>query len=78
LPERHVARDHHHSDAAPASGPGYSQVNAVSVNYGAGAQYMFDGRNGVRFDYTRRDFQASGFDNPKDTNTYSVSFVRRF
>jgi hypothetical protein len=50
----------------------------MSWNYGVGAQYLPDGRNGVRFDYTRRDFQAPGFGNPQDVDTYAVSFVHRF
>ena len=46
-----------------------------SVNYGAGAQYSFDGQNGVRVDYTRYD--AQGRDNP-DSNVWSVAYVRKF
>lgn len=46
--------------------------------YGAGAQYMMDGKNGLRFDYTRRDFQAKGSDNPQDDDTYTVSYVHKF
>jgi outer membrane immunogenic protein len=50
----------------------------ASVNYGAGLQYAMNSRDGVRFDYTRRDFQYKGVDNPHDTDTYSVSFVHKF
>lgn len=46
-----------------------------SVNYGAGANYFFDGRNGVRADWTRRDFQE---DDGGELDTYGVSYVRRF
>ena len=46
-----------------------------SVNYGAGANYFFDGRNGVRADWTRRDFQD---DNGGELDTYGLSYVRRF
>lgn len=46
-----------------------------SVNYGAGANYFFDGRNGVRADWTRRDFTA---DNGGELDTYGLSYVRRF
>lgn len=45
-----------------------------SLNYGAGANYFFDGRNGVRADWTRRDFQDDG----GEVDTYGLSFVRRF
>ena len=65
-----------HNDAGVAALD--TNHTVASWNYGAGAQYMLDGKNGVRFDYTRRDFQAPGLDNPKDTNTYAVSYVRKF
>ena len=44
-----------------------------SVNYGVGAQYFFDGQNGIRGDYTKHDFNDSG-----DADVWSVSYVRRF
>jgi outer membrane immunogenic protein len=46
-----------------------------SLNYGAGANYFFDSQNGVRADWTRRDFtdDAGG-----EIDTYGLSFVRRF
>jgi len=46
-----------------------------SLNYGAGANWFFDGQNGVRADWTRRDFtdDAGG-----EIDTYGLSFVRRF
>lgn len=46
-----------------------------SLNYGAGANYFFDGRNGVRADWTRRDFTD---DDGGEIDTYGLSFVRRF
>ena len=46
-----------------------------SVNYGVGANYFFDGVNGIRGDITRRDFTD---DNGGEIDTYSVSYVRRF
>jgi hypothetical protein len=45
-----------------------------SVNYGVGANYFFDGSNGVRGDWTRRDFQDDG----GDADVWSLSYVRRF
>ena len=54
----------------------YSYTNGFdSWNYGAGAEYFFDGKNGVRADYTRMDFQDRGL---KDADTVSVSYIRRF
>jgi outer membrane immunogenic protein len=45
-----------------------------SWNYGAGGQYLFDGKNGVRAEYTRYDFG----DSAGHANTWSVSYVRKF
>ena len=47
-------------------------------NYGAGMQYALNGKDGLRFDYTRRDFLDRGPDNPHDLDTYSVAFVHKF
>jgi outer membrane immunogenic protein len=46
-----------------------------SVNYGAGANYFFDAQNGVRADWTRRDFTDG---NGGALDTYGLSYVRRF
>ena len=46
-----------------------------SVNYGVGANYFFDNQNGVRADWTRRDFTD---DNGGELDTYGLSYVRRF
>jgi hypothetical protein len=46
-----------------------------SFNYGVGGEYFFDGKNGLRVDYTRLDFQTNGF---KDADTWSVGYVRKF
>ena len=46
-----------------------------SLNYGAGANWFFDGQNGVRADWTRRDFTD---DQGGEIDTYGLSFVRRF
>lgn len=45
-----------------------------SVNYGIGANYFFDGVNGVRGDWTRRDFRDDG----GKADVWSLSYVRRF
>ena len=57
-----------------------SSVAAVTVrdegesfNYGVGASAFLDGWNGVRADWTRRDFQDGG-----EADTWSVSYIRRF
>lgn len=45
-----------------------------SLNYGVGASAFLDGWNGVRADWTRREFQNDG----GEADTWSVSYIRRF
>ena len=47
-----------------------------SLNYGVGAQYFVDGKNGIRVDYTRRDYQGTRA--PTAADTAEVSYVRKF
>jgi outer membrane immunogenic protein len=55
---------------------GFGQTgDGDSVNYGVGANYFFDGQNGLRGDWTRRDFQDDG---AGEVDTYGLSYVRRF
>ncbi len=42
------------------------------VGYGVGAEWAFYGPNGVRFDYTRNDFDAG------ENDAFTLSYVRRF
>lgn len=44
-----------------------------SWNYGVGAQYLLDGTNGIRADYTKHDFNDGG-----DADVWSLGYVRRF
>jgi outer membrane immunogenic protein len=46
-----------------------------SWNYGVGGQYIFDGQNGVRLDYTREAFRQHS---SSDANVWSVAYVRKF
>jgi outer membrane immunogenic protein len=41
--------------------------------YGVGGEYRFDAQNGVRFDYTKLEF-----DEGDSSDVYGVSYVRRF
>lgn len=50
------------------------KADGESWNYGVGANYFFDGQNGVRGDWTRRDFS----DDAGKVDIYSVNYVRRF
>jgi hypothetical protein len=53
----------------------YRYGNSEGWNYGGGAQYFFhNGPNGLRFDYTRYDYND---DAPND-NVYSLAFVHKF
>ena len=51
-----------------------TDVGGDSWNYGAGANYYLDGVNGVRADWTRRDYR----DDAGKADAYSVSYIRRF
>ncbi|HET9161662.1 MAG TPA: outer membrane beta-barrel protein [Caulobacteraceae bacterium] len=46
-----------------------------SWNMGVGGQFVYDGVNGIRFEYTRMHFTDDGID---DSNTYTISYVRKF
>lgn len=45
-----------------------------SWNYGVGAEYKFDDKNGIRADYTKSEYTKSDL----NSNTVSVGYVRRF
>lgn len=45
-----------------------------SFNFGVGAQHHFDGQNGVRFDYTRKEFRHG--DDKADI--WSLGYTRKF
>jgi opacity protein-like surface antigen len=65
-------------DALPNGLANHHGVTVASWNYGGGAIYNFTPKDAVRFDYTRRDFQDVGLDNPRDIDTYAISYVRKF
>jgi len=48
--------------------------SASSWNYGVGGEYFFDGKNGVRVDYTYEDFNK----NYGHADVYGVGYVRKF
>jgi hypothetical protein len=52
-----------------------SKFDADSVNYGVGAQYKLDDKNGVRLDYTRHQFRDN---DAADANVVSVGYARKF
>lgn len=52
-----------------------AQADGDSWNFGAGAQYHFDGVNGVRADYTRQEYRG---DNGGHADVWSIAYSRRF
>jgi hypothetical protein len=68
-----------HIDAQASASYGGASASlregADSLNYGAGGEYFFDGKNGLRIEYTRYDLRT---DNAKDADTWSLSYIRKF
>jgi hypothetical protein len=62
------------SKVSAKSGAISASDSEESWNYGVGAQYAFDGVNGVRGDYTRYDFNHNG----GKADVWAVSYVRKF
>tara|TARA_R110000868_G_scaffold35362_1_gene126901 strand:- start:25980 stop:26504 length:525 start_codon:yes stop_codon:yes gene_type:complete len=57
-----------------ASVAGFSaSADSEAWAYGVGGEYLFDGRNGVRLDYTKYDYDEGG-----NSDAYSITYVRRF
>ena len=56
-------------------GAGSGHESSGSWNWGVGGQYFFDGKDGVRLDYTR--VNTTRHDVP-DANTFGVNYVRKF
>lgn len=57
-----------------SSNPGGAGGSDDSWNYGAGAQWFWNGHDGIRGDYTRENFQKGG----GDANVWAASYVHRF
>ncbi|MEE2525501.1 porin family protein [Hyphobacterium sp. HN65] len=56
-----------------ASVPGFGLTDdADGFAYGVGGEFFFDGRNGVRIDYTRHELDDA------DADVFGISYVRRF
>ncbi len=52
-----------------------AEADGDSWNFGVGGQYHFDGKNGVRLDYTRQEFTK---DDAGHADVYSIAYTRRF
>ena len=67
----------------PGNGVAKYDVNENGIRYGVGAQYLFNGANGLRVDYTRQHM-GSGTDSggyfsaDKDAGVWSVSLAHKF
>ena len=70
-----------HYDLTPA-GLGKYGTNEHGVRYGVGGQYLFDGANGVRVDWTREHMSnftvPTGLDVNNHADVIGVSFVHKF
>jgi outer membrane immunogenic protein len=51
-----------------------TSLDRDSINYGAGGQYFFTPKDGIRAEYTRADYR----DNGGHANIWGVSYVRKF
>jgi hypothetical protein len=52
-----------------------ANIGSDSWNYGAGGEYFFDAKNGLRAEYTKFNFVKSG---ATDADTWTISYVRKF
>lgn len=55
------------------SAPGAGTRADEAFAYGAGGQYFFTDKDGIRLDWTKNDFNHGG-----DVDTYAASYVRKF
>ena len=70
-----IARAGYGTTRAKASAAGASLADSQeSWNYGVGAQYHFDDKNGVRADWTKSEYQHGD----ANSDTVAVAYVRRF
>jgi hypothetical protein len=64
-----------HTKVTASAAGARAAARGDSWNFGGGAQYRFDGVNGIRADYTREEFQRTGGGH---ANVWSVAYTRRF
>jgi len=71
-----LARVGYGNTSIKGSAGGFSaSQDGRSWNFGAGAQYHWDGANGVRADYTRQEFTGDGSGH---ADVWSIAFSHRF
>jgi outer membrane immunogenic protein len=63
-----------HSEGSGSVAGASASAKGDSWNYGVGGQYTFDGKNGVRLDYTRENFRHGS----DDANVWAISYLRKF
>jgi len=68
-------------DLSPA-GLATAHADEHGIRYGVGAQYLFDGANGVRVDWTREHMNnfdsPAGLDVSNNADVWGVSYVHKF
>ena len=70
-----LARIGYGSTKVSAKSGGVTVSDSIpSVNYGVGAQHLFDGANGLRVDYTYQDFTKGR----GHANVWTAGYVRKF
>lgn len=70
-----IARLGYGTTKAKVSAAGFSEsASNESWNYGVGVQHHFDGKNGVRLDWTRTDFEDGG----GKANVWTIGYSRKF
>ena len=74
--ELFVRGGYHFTQFGLSAGNASDSLNSDGVALGAGGQYMFDGANGVRLEYTYFDVNADGTSAGGDV--FSLSYVRKF
>jgi outer membrane immunogenic protein len=63
-----------HEEIRASAGGVHDSEGANSWNLGAGAEYFFNGRDGIRADYTHFSLNHDG----GDANVWSVAYAHRF
>lgn len=71
----HARGGYGHTELKRTLGDSTSDVGGQHWVYGVGGEYKLNADNGIRADWTRRDFKGSA---REDLDTYGVSYVRRF
>ena len=64
-----------HASASANGSTVSATAGTDSLNYGVGGQYMFNGKDGLRLEWTRFDFRH---DHVSPADSWTLSYVRKF